>query len=387
MNNRINKKLMFINYNIFILILLFIPLYLFKNTYLKLMGSISIVSLLAFSILDSIYRMDKIKINKIWVLFILYFFYSTLMLVRAPSISAIYSYLLQIILLFFILMFSTISLDKQILNKIFKWGKYLCLVLLIPSSIIAVEGSIVAFGRFNYIYSPVIYKVMLPCTFFFIADSKHKFIKILFFSFIFFRMGERTSALVLLLIYFCYFVLKRVKSYKTSYKFIFIGTFTAIIVFVYGYIQFQYTEIGYEFNNIVRQYTGGNFFSGRNRIWETAFTYIKEAPMIGYGINNKILRSAGIELSTHNTYIHILLQGGIIGLSIFSMFMYSIWNRYYNYLDNDIVIVSAAYLIGILIFINFEVTLIGNTVVTAIFLWLILGIGLIECNNQKKKNN
>ena len=68
------------------------------------------------------------------------------------------------------------------------------------------------------------------------------------------------------------------------------------------------------------------------------------------------------------------------------MFMYSIWNRYYNYLDNDIVIVSAAYLIGILTFINFEVTLIGNTVVTSIFLWLILGIGLIECNNQNKKD-
>lgn len=66
--------------------------------------------------------------------------------------------------------------------------------------------------------------------------------------------------------------------------------------------------------------------------------------------------------------------------------MYSIWKRFYNYLDNDIVATIAAYLIGILIFINFEVTLIGNSVGTAVFLWFILGIGLVECKNEKLKN-
>lgn len=381
--NKRNKRIILINYKFFLTILLFIPLYLFKNIYIKMLGSIFIVILLLLAIFDSIYRMDRIKLNKTWLWFILFFFYSTIMLIRTPTTKALYQYLLQIVLLFFISIFTTVSLDEQILSKIFKWGKILYFILLIPVSIIVIEGGRGAFGKFNNVFSPVIYKIMLPCTFFFIANSKHKPLKILLFSFIYFRMVERTSSIVLIIIYIVYLVLKKVKSSRILYKSIFIGTLIVIIGFVYGYVQLQYTEVGYIINNTFREYTGGNFFSGRNRIWEVAFNYIEEAPILGHGIDNGLLRLAGIELSTHNTYIHILLQGGLIGLVIFSMFMYSIWKSYFHYLDNDIVIVAAAYLIGILIFINFEVTLIGNSVVTAIFLWLVLGVGLIECNNIK----
>lgn len=378
-----NKRIILINYKFFLIILLIIPLYLFENIYIKMLGSIFIVILLLLAIFDSIYRMERIKLNKTWLWFMLFFFYSVIMLIRTPTIKALYSCLLQIVLLFFVSMFTTVRIDEQVLSKTFKWGKMLYFILLIPASIIAIEGGRYAFGKFNNVFSPVIYKIMLPSTFFFIANSKHKLLKISLFSFIYFRMVERTSSIVLIIIYIVYLLLKKVKHSRLLYKSIFIGTLIVIIGFTYGYVQLQYTEAGYIINNIFREYTGGNFFSGRNKIWEVAFNYIEEAPIIGYGIDNGLLRLAGIKLSTHNTYIHILLQGGLIGLVIFSMFMYSIWKSYFHYLDNDIVIVAAAYLIGILIFISFEVTLIGNTVVTAIFLWFILGIGLIECNNKK----
>src|SRR5699024_1090176 len=117
-------------------------------------------------------------------------------------------------------------------------------------------------------------------------------------------------------------------------------------------------NLRYVINDIFRKYTGGNFFSGRNRLWEVAFKYIRKSPIFGYGLDNGLMSLAGIEQSTHNTYIHILLQGGIVGLFIFFMFMYTIWQEYFRSLDDDIVLTAAAYLIGILIFINFEVTLI-----------------------------
>lgn len=385
MSSRINlknKSIFLINYRLFLTILLFIPLYLFNNIYIKLLGSILIITIFFLTIFDAVHRMDKIKLNRTWAWFMIFSFYSVILLLRTPTLKALYFFSLQVILLFFISLLTSMSLDDKVINAIFKCGKILYFILLVPAAIIALEGGSLAFRRFNDYFSPVTYKIMLPCSFFFIANSKHKFIKILLFSLILLKIGERTSSIVLFIIYMTYFVLKKAKRSRALYNLIFVGTFIVIFGFVFSYVQLQYTEIGYTINNIFREYTGGNFFSGRNRIWEVAFNYIKDAPVWGYGLDNNLMHLAGIDLSTHNTYIHILLQGGIIGLLIFIMFLYTIWIRYFYNLDDDIVITAAAYLIGILFFINFEVTLIGNTVVTAIFLWLILGMGLIQCNNR-----
>jgi len=335
------------------------------------------------AIFDFVCRMGRIKINKTWLWFIIFSFYNVILFLRTPTIKGLYSFLLQMVLLFFAASLTSISLGEEVIENIFKWGKVLYFILLIPASLIAVEGGRMAFGKFNNYFSPVIYKIMLPCTFFFLPNSKHKLLKILFFSFIYFRMVERTSSIVLIIIYIMYLLLKKVKKSKTLYRLIFIGVFILIIVFSYIYVQLQYTKLGYMINDIFREYTGGNFFSGRNKIWEVAFNYIKKAPIFGYGLDNGLMSSVGIELSTHNTYIHILLQGGIIGLFIFFMFIYTIWESYFKCLDDDIVVIGASYLIGILIFINFEVTLIGNSVVTAIFLWFVLGITSVQCKNKK----
>lgn len=375
-----------INYKLLIFLLSFIPLYLFKNIYLKVLGNICIVMLFILIIFNDIYKMDRIKFNKTWLWFIVYMFYNTILLLRTPTLKALYSYLLQFALLLFITNLTMIYLNEEVIKKIFRWGKMIFFILLIPAGIIALEGGREAFLRFNYLFSPVIYKIMFPCSFFLIADSKCKFIKIVIITLIFLRMIERTMAIVLLSIYFMYKLLGKLGKSKILYKSIFVSVFILVIGFTYCYVQLQYTELGFKLNNLFRQYTGGNFFSGRNMIWEMVFEYIKEAPVLGYGLDNEILRLAGIELSAHNTYIHIFLQGGTLGLLIFFLFMYSIWKRFFNYLDNDIVATIAAYLIGILIFINFEVTLIGNSVVTAVFLWFILGIGLVECKNEKLKN-
>lgn len=386
-DNNDNIKFFLIDYKLFIILMLCMPLYLFNNIYIKQIGSISIITILLLPILDTISRRDEIKIDKSFLFnhlslwFILFLCYSTLMLIRKPTIKALYSYLLQVVLLFFISKFNTISLDQQVIKEISKWSKILCFIILIPSSIIILEGGNVAFFKFNDYFNPVIYKVMLPCSFFFVINTKYKFLTIFLFSTIHFAMGERTSAIVLIIIYVVYLILNKIKNSKILYRSIFIGVVLVTIGFVFAYVQLQYSEIGDIINEIFVEYTGGRFFSGRNRIWEVTFNFIKEAPILGHGIDNGLLHSAGINQSTHNTYLYILLQGGIVGLFIFIAFMYSIWERYFNFLDNEIVVTAAAYLIGILVFINFELTMLRNTVVTAIFMWLILGIGLAECNN------
>lgn len=385
-NNIKRERILLLNYKIFLLLLTFTPFYLFENIYMKWIGNIAILTILLFSIFYIVFKMHTIKMNRMWVWFLIFVFYDLILFLRIPTIKALYSGILQISLLFFIVALSSISLDEKVMKSIFKYGRIMYLVLLIPASIVAFKGGREAFGMFNNYFSPIIYKLLLPCTFFFITNSKQKGFKILFFSLVYLRMVERTSAIVLIIIYLIYLMLGKLKKSKKVYKSLFIFGSCLILGFIYTYIQLQYTEMGYWLNSMFIKYTGGNFFSGRNKIWGVALTYFKKSPIWGYGLDNNLMSQAGINLSTHNTYIHLLLQGGIINVFIFFMFIYTIWEKFFDKLDDDIVRTAASYLIGILIFINFEVTLIGNSVVTAIFLWFVLGMGLIQCNNIDSLN-
>lgn len=138
-----------INYKLLIFLLSFIPLYLFKNIYLKVLGNICIVMLFILIIFNDIYKMDRIKFNKTWLWFIVYMFYNTILLLRTPTLKALYSYLLQFALLLFITNLTMIYLNEEVIKKIFRWGKMIFFILLIPAGIIALEGGREAFLRFN----------------------------------------------------------------------------------------------------------------------------------------------------------------------------------------------------------------------------------------------
>ena len=65
-------------------------------------------------------------------------------------------------------------------------------------------------------------------------------------------------------------------------------------------------------------------FSHRTNIWRYAEFQIIHSPIIGYGVCDKewfqhLLSNA---VNTHNIVLQMLLQGGIIGLLIFVMFVY-----------------------------------------------------------------
>ena len=152
--------------------------------------------------------------------------------------------------------------------------------------------------------------------------------------------------------------------------------FLMTICSVFVYIALQYHPVGAYLNRVFREFTGGNFFSGRQRLWEIAVTHAKESPLFGVGLNNRVLASYGIGLSLHNTYLHLILQGGLVELLLFYGFLRSIWREYLRNFQNDRVRLAASFLLGMLVFINFEVTMIGNTVTTALYFWLVLAVGL-----------
>jgi len=194
------------------------------------------------------------------------------------------------------------SLNENALKKITKYGKYLYFIILIPAFFVIISDGDQAIRLFNGTFSFVMYKFMFSCTFFFLINNKHRFLKTVFFSLVFILMTERTLAITTMLIYFIYSAIGRFTRSRFNYIAFLTSVFIGVVGFTYLYVQLQYTEFGYTINLMFRTYTGGNFFSGRNSIWEIAYTYIGNAKYFGYGLNNNVIRLSGIDKSVHNTF-------------------------------------------------------------------------------------
>lgn len=380
------RTVFLLNYKIFIIVLFLIPLYLFNNNLIKSIGYFAIGTVFILPLLSISVKNSKLKVSELWMFYFLIFAYNIILLIRKPAVGSLYQCVLQSLLLLFITLLSSMNLGESIMKKIEKYGKVLFCLILIPASVVIANGGDQAIRIFNGTFSFVMYKFMFPCTFFFFMDGKHRLMKTLIFSVIFLLLSERTIAITMVLIYLAYFFIGKLSKGKFIHITLLLCVFLGVVGFTYLYVQLQYLDLGIAINQLFRTYTGGNFFSGRNTIWETAYKYIAQAKFFGYGFNNSVMKSSGFDKSVHNTYLHILLQGGLVGLSVFYLFIMSIWKRYYRFIDNHVVRLAASYLIGILVYINFEVTLIGNTVGPGIFMWLIIGIGIIYSNNLKLKD-
>lgn len=224
-------------------------------------------------------------------------------------------------------------------------------------------------------------KTSFALSYFFIISKKSKLAAILTSSTAFFILGERTSAAVLLFVYIIYRLLG-LKISKGFYYFIFVLIFFIAVIFPFLYIELKYSNIGIMLNEISREYTGDNFFSGREIIWEGILEGNKDNVLLGQGVNNGYLKSRlNTDLSTHNLYMFLYLEGGVGMLFMFFLFVTSIWGKFYNFIYLERARLSAAFFIGILLFSDFELLLLTNNILASIVFWFIISYGLIV---QKK---
>ncbi|SQD79773.1 O-antigen ligase family protein [Moritella yayanosii] len=123
--------------------------------------------------------------------------------------------------------------------------------------------------------------------------------------------------------------------------------------------------------------------SGRELIWPLAIELIFEAPLIGHGAGF-LIRDIFTEetWSSHNLFIQVWLQVGLIGLGVLSMILYKIMIALYKNENNHIYIVSLFYWISLIVYNSFEVSFFQNSMPIAILQWLIVGILL---NKQSGK--
>lgn len=142
---------------------------------------------------------------------------------------------------------------------------------------------------------------------------------------------------------FCYLILfllkselvKKITIKKLIYVLLAIGFVFIFIFFIYpillnneGFVRaFNFLNIGG---------TSWNNSNGRNSVYNTVIDLIKKQPIIGYGIFNYF---DILGYYPHNLFLEILLQGGLIYIVLFMIFLVHYLAELSRYFKNDFFII------------------------------------------------
>lgn len=341
-------------------------------------NTLVLLALIGVIVYKGVAHSRNIKASRTVLCFIAIIIYNTMLLLLNSSVNGLYYFFVQLLSFAFITSFTLGSMDDfylkrlaKLFNKFFIIFSIVYIFALITGKVSMTDGSF-ALG---------IYQVLYGLSFFILYSAKRPILWTFWISLMPFLSGERGLAISLIFVILIYYFIPFISKNKFLYK-----TFYWLVAFCVTSFQFVYvwlstTQLGASLNLISSKYTNQNLFSGRQFIWGVMNDYIIESPILGYGLGNEILKQNNIFMSAHNTYVDILLSGGAVSLLLFFYFMYSIWLSMYTNIDEKSIRLSMSFLIAILIFGVNGVIFVGNDMSFTLFIWLIIGIGLMRRNH------
>lgn len=159
---------------------------------------------------------------------------------------------------------------------------------------------------------------------------------------------------------------------------VFFGIFISFIfavIFLYPNLpNWRFYSIA---ENWMRANTGKSLMSGRGEIWSSLNGYLSLKPFFGYGPSTVASDLIGRQASSHNLYLNIALQVGLVGLFLFIILLYILFVMMLKRKQSRTVRLAASFYIAILTHQIFEITLIQNQLSIGVFQWAIIGIGLM----------
>ena len=162
------------------------------------------------------------------------------------------------------------------------------------------------------------------------------------------------TSVVAYLLYVVYIVFKnRINKLKIM------NAITYFIVFLFIFFFIVVLRFQNVFEPLIVDYLHKDLtFTGRTYIWDQVTQYIKEKPVLGYGIENSKIFARKIGGETfahaHNTVYDILYKGGIVSLLAFMSIVICTIRKLYKNRDNSIAKLTAFVLFTIFVMINFE---------------------------------
>lgn len=132
---------------------------------------------------------------------------------------------------------------------------------------------------------------------------------------------KSTTAAIMMIIFIMFLLINDLKFFRSfSDKFLNIKNIIIIVLTIFVFVVFiegsQYFE-----KFLIQGLNKNTTLSGRTYIWEQAINYIKQSPIIGYGLESTSVLLSKFNINhVHNIILDIIYKGGIIAF-IFYMLM------------------------------------------------------------------
>lgn len=159
----------------------------------------------------------------------------------------------------------------------------------------------------------------------------------------------------------------------------FVIELVVLLLFVFVYPSLVGTSLGVKAQELSLRYFRKNFFSGRQDLWFSLTDAIMERPLIGYGLGVLPGDILNTHLSSHNLFLQVALQSGIIGLGLLLLIIIQIFLQCLKRCDNRNCQFVIAFIMALMIHECFEVSLTQNLIVCGMEMWFVLGLG---CNTR-----
>lgn len=285
-----------------------------------------------------------------------------------------------------------------------KWEKYLIVILASGLSIIFIlifkswfeEGLITdSFSSF-FKHSNTLAIILYISSFFTLLASIYTktylrayFVVITLLSVLVIYSTSSRAVLLTIFIALLSFFIYKFRPNWFKYSFIIVVLFNIVLMFLY--VSVSNTKMAKPINEISMSLFDKPIFrnaGGRSDIWNTLINEgFVNSPFLGFGYNvHPSDFGYTFSFTSHNVYIQILLEVGIIGFIIFFMILYYTWALLMRNLNNVTTVLSACFFISMLLYLNFELTFMPNSisfVPIAILQWLGITLGIKFRDKQK----
>lgn len=374
------------------LILFLIFLINFNNSSIKgfrFIGAFSILLLMGISFMLFMFTINKIRFNSynsymyLIMCFIVIIYVAGIL--NYMSLESIITTLKVGLLFIFCIVLSSFDYEKYSYIKVLKWGLFLYLLIFgieilrcgDTTNNIGINTASLAFIICIYFCLLIYIK----------TKTKRSLIYAILFCIFIIINRARTSLLVTLISIIIYFCWDIITKNRFIFRLFILLLLIAIFVFIYLYTYSEEIQIFNFLNEFSRKYFNKSFYSGRNTIWKDLFEYIDKKPFFGYGsgvVTDNVIKN--FDKSTHSFYIQVLLQVGWLGMLLWCLLFYSIWDIFWLTKMNKITRLSAAFFVGILVQNMFELTFYSNKISIGIMQWMIIAIGISKAGKFGNSN-
>lgn len=329
----------------------------------------------------------KSKLTFIIILNIIYLVLqlSTSLVLQNIYDMTLYSFFVQIMIYIYMLLLIG-NKNKNIFNiekisKTFSIFNFLMIIYLLYNGI-------------RFLYQSDIYEnqfgiLMLPAMCFFILGTKSRIksiFAIVLSGFIIYLTTRRGPLLAYIVFIFTYIIWGKLTKTRKRYKiyFILVITVSIIVPLIYLSLSHPNSVLGSKINLLTIKYTGSRLFSGREQIWPYVIDIISKQPLWGSGIGSNLYDFYSINLSTHNLFLFLAMQTGIIGLVLFVILLFYLWKRFY--INNNNSRIYGSLLVSIIVQQIFSLGLLSGKMALALPVWSLFAFGTYNHKNCIKES-